>query len=290
MEPSSTADLADVLSCLAKLYGHCDDQAFPTRALQSLRELVPCEMAAFELRLDTADKRAIGVSEPYEVHDDPLFAAFEAYMLGDPLVATAKQTGQIPIVAVSELMSRRDYEATAIYCEYFRHYGVCDRLAFSIPSNGPEVMGVALNRRRRGFSDRDRRVLRMIRPHLIQAWRNAQAVGRLQRHLQDCNVVPPQQPADIPTDTSTSWLRSAGLTSREAEVLAKVAEGLTNKQVAQELGISAGTVTKHLENAFPKLGVSTRAAAAVLYASCWPVRAPNHSAETPAAMPPRDPQ
>jgi DNA-binding CsgD family transcriptional regulator len=271
MADFTTSDLTDALSCLAQLFGHCDDEEFPRRALGALRELVPCEMAAFELQLDTEGKRAIGISEPFEVHDDPLFPAFEAHMREDPLVAMAYETGRIPIVAVSDLVSRRAYEGTGVYCDYFRQYGICDRLAFSLSGDGPEIVGVALNRNRRGFSQRDRRVLRLVKPHLIQAWRNAQAVGRLRRNLQERDVVAQKLPARVAGNLQTSWLQSAGLTPREADVLAHVARGLTNKQVARSLVISPRTVTKHLENMFPKLGVTNRAAAAALYASCAPI-------------------
>ena len=54
---------------------------------------------------------------------------------------------------------------------------------------------------------------------------------------------------------------AAPLTSREREVLGLVAEGLTNAQVAAVLWISPGTVRRHLENTFAKLGVHTRTAA-----------------------------
>jgi DNA-binding CsgD family transcriptional regulator len=280
MEEPNTSELADVLACLSQLYSHCDDEAFPRLALRVLRELVPCEMAAFELRLDTEGKHAIGISEPFEVHDDPLFAAFEEHMLEDPLVAIASETGRIPIVAISDLVSRRDYEETGVYRDYFRHYGVRDRLAFSISGGGPEIMGIALNRSRRGFCDRDRRVLRLLRPHLLQAWRNAQAMGRLQRRLCERSVAPPPpqplEPWEICPEMRASWTRAAGLTRREADVLAKVAGGLTNKEVGRELNISARTVTKHLENVFPKLGVATRAAAAALYISCAPRQNAQH--------------
>jgi hypothetical protein len=40
-----------------------------------------------------------------------------------------------------------------------------------------------------------------------------------------------------------------------------VAEGLTNAQIAEHLWISPGTVRRHLENVFAKLGVHTRTAA-----------------------------
>ena len=57
--------------------------------------------------------------------------------------------------------------------------------------------------------------------------------------------------------------RPAGLTDRETQVLAMVARGLLTKQVAARLGISPKTADRHLQNAYAKAGVSTRAAAAV---------------------------
>lgn len=51
------------------------------------------------------------------------------------------------------------------------------------------------------------------------------------------------------------------LTAREAEVLAAVGAGLSNKEVARRLGISAHTVKFHLEQAFRKLGAGSRAEA-----------------------------
>lgn len=51
------------------------------------------------------------------------------------------------------------------------------------------------------------------------------------------------------------------LTNREREILALLADGLGNKQIAARLGISANTVKTHLELLFEKLNVSSRAEA-----------------------------
>jgi DNA-binding NarL/FixJ family response regulator len=56
-------------------------------------------------------------------------------------------------------------------------------------------------------------------------------------------------------------LKRAGLTAREIEVLSLVAEGRSNRQVAERLVVSEHTVHRHLANVFAKLGVSSRAAA-----------------------------
>jgi DNA-binding CsgD family transcriptional regulator len=48
------------------------------------------------------------------------------------------------------------------------------------------------------------------------------------------------------------------LSQREDEVLALVAEGLTNAQVAQRLHVSANTVKFHLKNIYQQLNVTNR--------------------------------
>jgi DNA-binding CsgD family transcriptional regulator len=54
----------------------------------------------------------------------------------------------------------------------------------------------------------------------------------------------------------------AGLSAREAEVLALVAAGRTNREIAERLFISEKTVANHLTHAFAKAGLDNRAAAA----------------------------
>jgi DNA-binding NarL/FixJ family response regulator len=49
--------------------------------------------------------------------------------------------------------------------------------------------------------------------------------------------------------------RNVELTSREAEVLQLIAEGLPNKQIAGELGISIKTVEKHRQRLMDKLNI-----------------------------------
>ncbi len=55
----------------------------------------------------------------------------------------------------------------------------------------------------------------------------------------------------------------ASLTSRELEVLIKVANGMFNKEIATSLNISERTVKNHISNIFKKIGVSDRTQAAV---------------------------
>jgi DNA-binding NarL/FixJ family response regulator len=64
-------------------------------------------------------------------------------------------------------------------------------------------------------------------------------------------------------DGGSSGATPGGLTDREVEVLRLVSRGMTNKEVAQKLQISARTVGHHLAHAYEKIGVTTRAGAAM---------------------------
>ena len=56
-------------------------------------------------------------------------------------------------------------------------------------------------------------------------------------------------------------VESHGLTARELEVLRLVAEGRSNREIAEELVISEHTVARHVQNILTKLRLSSRTAA-----------------------------
>jgi len=60
-------------------------------------------------------------------------------------------------------------------------------------------------------------------------------------------------PAAVPRQSSP-----LELTGREADVVALVAKGMTNTEVAAELYVSTNTVEYHLRNVFAKLGITSR--------------------------------
>jgi DNA-binding NarL/FixJ family response regulator len=64
-----------------------------------------------------------------------------------------------------------------------------------------------------------------------------------------------------PNFDSPAPLQKLGLTPREGEVLLWVAQGKSNGDIGTILGMSEGTVKKHLEHVFEKLGVESRNAA-----------------------------
>jgi DNA-binding NarL/FixJ family response regulator len=55
--------------------------------------------------------------------------------------------------------------------------------------------------------------------------------------------------------------RADGLTTREVEILRLVTSGLTNRELAEELGVSTRTIDAHLRSIYAKLSVKSRSGA-----------------------------
>jgi DNA-binding NarL/FixJ family response regulator len=84
------------------------------------------------------------------------------------------------------------------------------------------------------------------RVHEGQVWANTQQLDFLLSALTQSRALPAQA------------IDGADLSKREAEVARLVAEGLTNRQIAEELRLSKHTVKNYLFRVFEKLGISSR--------------------------------
>jgi len=87
--------------------------------------------------------------------------------------------------------------------------------------------------------------------------------------------------AALPAFAAVPSIDSAGvptsfLTAREREVLARLATGATNAQIAHSLVITEDTVKSHLQKIFRKLGASTRSAAVAKFARLTQKAAASH--------------
>ncbi len=144
------------------------------------------------------------------------------------------------ITTVPDFYSTRQWHSTAMYADYDRLLGLEHHLMLCLPEAPSRTAGPGRHVRLclsrgpgPGFSERDRAVLMLLRPHLHQAYLDTEQ----RRH-------------PVPQ-----------LTPRQKELLGLVAAGHTNTQIARRLGISEGTVRTHLENIYERLNVSSRTAA-----------------------------
>nr|WP_314624244.1 response regulator [uncultured Noviherbaspirillum sp.] len=98
--------------------------------------------------------------------------------------------------------------------------------------------------------------------------RPAEVLARIGTHVRNARMLSEARLSrDAASTVVSADLSHYQLTPRELDVLAWIARGKTNRDIAEILGMSPRTVNKHLEHIFVKLGVETRAGAAALVAS-----------------------
>ncbi|ARF54471.1 helix-turn-helix transcriptional regulator [Streptomyces gilvosporeus] len=174
---------------------------------------------------------------PADLLTPDALAAFDRDAAADPLVAHTSAATGTPLRR-STLQSDRAYHALAAYHEVYRPLGAERQLAMSFAGGyadgTPRSICLAINRSGSDFTDDDVLTAALLRTRL------AHVLRRL--------APPPPQRYDV--------------TRRESAVLALLAHGLTNQQIARRLDISPRTVDKHLEHAYAKLRVGGRVEAA----------------------------
>jgi len=106
----------------------------------------------------------------------------------------------------------------------------------------------------------------------VQQALRAGAIGYLLKDSEPETVVAAVRSAaagDVPVDPRVAGAllpappRRPDLSPREEEVLALIAEGFANKQIAHRLGIAERTVKVHVGNVFKRIGVADRTSAAI---------------------------
>ena len=346
-------DTQAVVEFLGHAYSALDPDGFATESLRALLRLVPadrCSYSEFYRKRPTRSVIEPGGIEP----GGQLWQALSRHGHENPILAHYRRTGGAPhVVTFSDVATRSELHHLTLYNEYYRHVDVEHQVIVPLTlSTAAHEIGFALSRRRSDFSGRDRRVLELVQPHLVQAQGNARAAARLRARQQwleqavesvGMGVIALRETGEIAFSTRqgrallgeyfgasrancdrlpdqlTRWVRHfdqamahtgsvprprlplivtrdgkrlavrlvgadrqrmllleerhlkldpgalapLGLTERETEVLAWLAMGKTNDEIASIIGAKVRTIAKHLEHIYQKLGVETRTAAAV---------------------------
>jgi DNA-binding CsgD family transcriptional regulator len=344
MERLAAGDLAGILSLVHALGDVGDPDEFLDVSLRGVMDLVPCTVATMNEVVPSAD-RVVAWTRPASFVIPPGALERLARLAGDhPLITHIATTGDGSAHRITDFWTQEQFHRTELYDQVYREMGIEYQMAVGFPVPRPTVLGLAMNRDERDFSDRDVLAMNTVRPHLVQGWRTVRDRLRLQSMVDaagdgfsgtDSGVVvlwdppeeltrgvldtlyryfgqpPPTSPfpsrvgqwlADqqvrhgrdllaLPRPLSaqregrravlrylpprgrhpgallvseqavaadTASLGMLGLTPREAEIVAEVATGASNAEVARRLQIAQGTVKKHLENVYGKLGVRGR--------------------------------
>jgi DNA-binding CsgD family transcriptional regulator len=203
-----------------------------------LARLFPAdEISLCELDWRHRRSRLVGLvpawnSEGEETFDEDEHAAFWEHFW--PTIGCS-YTERIPrlrheVMMTEDFYSARQWHSTGLYTDYLGPGGIDKSLIMPLP--GPP--GIA------------RRLIFMRGPGPSFTDKHRSAAALLQPHITDALRLQARRAA------------ARSLTARQRELLQLVAAGHHNRAIARQLGLSPGTVRKHLENTFARLGVASR--------------------------------
>lgn len=236
----SNRDLHQALALVREVQTAPDLDAYRRRVL-GIRHLVPCDAVGYN-EVTVANGSIRFILDPPEAGFEGIQETFSLYAHQHPVIRHHSETGDPTPRAISDFLSADELHRLELYDAVYSRMGAEDQLSFILPSPPGIVVGIALNRSRRGFSARDRELIELVRPHLSQAFRDASMRESLD-------------------PLSTTRLAELGLSEREAEVMGLLVDGHSATDVAKALTISVHTARNHIASIYSKLGVRTRASA-----------------------------
>lgn len=223
---------------LAELYLP-DGGDFPSRVISLVSSLVPAESCSYNhligpvvvaIRIEPADS--------VDFPDAPQL--FQQHLPEHPLLQYTEATGDLTARRISDVATDRQFRGLGLYHEFYRPAEVDYQLVVSVPAPHGGMISVALNRNGEDFSEQQRDMVNLVRPHLAQASAIASLLS--------------QPVPDAPRDAHGRPL----LTPRQTRILQLVAAGNPDRAVARTLGVSVRTVHTHLQHIYRALGVSSR--------------------------------
>jgi DNA-binding CsgD family transcriptional regulator len=332
MENLTSQDTQQLLQAIQELYALYDLSSFGVKALEIVNRLVPSDIPEFHI----THAQSHAVSRTF-LPDHPGFTpemeqVVSSHWKEHPIVQNMPLT-LTGAYKISDFMTPRQLHVLeGLYQQYLRRVDCEDQMVMFLPMVDAQIW------------KRDRLLLNLLRPHLFQAYCNAQRYQQVEQHLAQLQqslthiglvildasgqieLITPQAsqylqdyfsktlelshlPASLwawiryqVTSTQTldhpisclplrieqngsqlvirlvieslqgrylllleehtlsilPSLELLGLSARETEVLFWVIRGEANQAIAKHLGVHLGTVRKHLESIYHKLGVQSR--------------------------------
>jgi DNA-binding CsgD family transcriptional regulator len=174
------AEVRSLLEFVRGLYAVRDVNGFVDYALSAIPAVVPSDLTVYG-DLDPPHGRFHIVSKPANIVTPALQRAFDASVLEHPFTRHYLGGGDGSARKISDLLTRSQFHRLALYNDFFRAVDIENEMVVWLPALRPRQIIFAVHRRRQDFSERDRRLLNLLRAHLIQAYQNADAVSLLKQ-------------------------------------------------------------------------------------------------------------
>jgi len=152
---------------------------FRSVLLPALHRLIPADFASYnEIPHDGGSTITVVVPDDLPAW---AYAVWERHALENPIVQYYNRTRDGRAYRFSALVPLEQLRRRSLYREFYAHFSLDYQVAVGLASPPRLTIGIALSRSGSDFSQRDRDVLDLARPHLIQAYRNVTLRERYRR-------------------------------------------------------------------------------------------------------------
>jgi DNA-binding CsgD family transcriptional regulator len=233
----SRREVRDALALIDVASSADGPEPFAEGVVEALARLVPGEIVGYNER-ELVSHRLVNAREAPLVDAPGEVAEAVSTFCGEYPLSMLKRRSETRALKISDFVSSRELHRLCYYNHALRPLGIEYQMRFwlSAPPGVARYFYVSRRQADGDFTEGDRDLFELLRPFLVAL-----------RERFDAHVA--------------HGANGNGLTDREAEILAWVARGKTNQEIAALLVVSPHTVRKHLEHSFKKLRVHTRAAA-----------------------------
>ncbi len=230
----------------------------------SLIESVSC--AWTELKVPSyqrAERSVTAAASDTSLDFDRIIPVFDEFAIQHPVINSLLDTRSSQPLAISDLLSDAEFKQLDLYNQFYAEMGIVDQLSVGHVFDD-RIVGCSVNRSSRGFSDRDRAVLNALGHVIFPAARLFRAAAPAEDDTNGSTASSNELVSVVGEPSFLNRATSLGLSEREAEVLAHIASGKSNKQIAAACELSPGTVRKHTENIYRQLEVNNRVSATLV--------------------------
>lgn len=169
-------DYLQVLTCIESIHRCRSLVDFPKRILGALSTLVPNNLSAFN-EVNAARNRITAITDRPIVDHSNLAAVWQRHSSQHPLLRYNTDTGDGQAVKISDFLTTPEYHRLELYQEFYRRLEAEDQMTLTIRSDAGIFLTLAFNRARRDFTESDRLKLNLVRPHILQAYANAEELA-----------------------------------------------------------------------------------------------------------------
>lgn len=184
MERLTQRELQTFLALVRDCYRLRDRESFVTHLLHELPRLIPAEIATYsQISLDQGRLLDATRVEPSHVEFSGCRKIFERLLGEHPVFAYRQRTRDGHALKLSDFLTQRQFLRLGLYCDFFHPLGVEYEMTATLVFSPSVRITISLDRGGRDFSERERLLLNLLRPHLVQAYINAESVTRIQQDV-----------------------------------------------------------------------------------------------------------